>query len=156
MRPRVDAVIFRIDAHQHNWNPAPGDCHRMTPDDAILARPYAPNDPEPALRACGLQATVLIQAAATVCGSGHLPGIADATPGVAGVVGWMNFGAGTDRRTLERLAGYPKFVVFRPMIKDIPDGNRMLRDDVQRGHRAVEELNPAFDALGCPRHRASS
>ena len=99
-----------------------------------------------------MQATVLIQAAATVCESEYLLGIADATPGVAGVVGWVNFESSTDRRTLERLAGHPKFVGVRPMIKDIPDDNWMLRDDVQWGYRAVEELNLAFDVLGCPRH----
>lgn len=76
----------------------------MPPEDPILARTYAPNDLEPELKACGIEATVPVQAAATVCESEYLLGVADATPGVAGVVGWVKFEEHTDRRTLERLA----------------------------------------------------
>ena len=131
MRRQTDAAMVRIDAHQHYWNPARGDNHWMPPEDPILGRTYAPSDLEPELKACGVEATVLVQAAATVCESKYLLGIADATPCVAGVVGWVNFEEDTDRRTLERLAGHPKFVGVRPMIQDIPDDNWMLRDDVQ-------------------------
>ena len=144
--------MIRIDAHQHYWNPARGDYHWMPPEDPILARTYAPNDLEPELKACGIEATVLVQAAATVCESEYLLGIADATPSVAGVVGWVNFEEHTDRRTLERFAGHPKFVGVRPMIQDIPDVNWMLRDDVQWGYRAIKDLDLSFDALGFPRH----
>ena len=144
--------MIKIDAHQHYWNPARGDYGWMPKNDAILARPYGPHDLEPELKSNGICATILVQAAATVCETEYLLGLADSIPGVAGVVGWVDFEVPSDRKTLERLAGHPKFVGVRPMIQDIPDDDWMLRNDVQWGFRSVEELGLTFDALGFPRH----
>jgi L-fuconolactonase len=82
---------MKIDAHQHFWNPARGDYDWMPMDNEILARPYAPADLIPHLEGCGIDATVLVQAAATVHETEYMLGIADATPFVAGVVGWVDF-----------------------------------------------------------------
>lgn len=142
----------RIDAHQHFWNPARGDYDWMPMDNPVLARPYAPADLLPQLRAQGIDGTVLVQAAATVNESEYMLGIADATPEVLGVVGWVDFETPGDRAVLERLARHPKFKSVRPMIQDIADDDWMLRDDVQWAFRAVVELGLSFDALGFPRH----
>jgi L-fuconolactonase len=82
-------------------------------------------------------------------------GLADATPSVAAVVGWIDFENPADLAHLKRLAGHPKFVGVRPMIQDIPDDDWMLRDDVQWGFRALADLGLTFDALGFPRHLAN-
>lgn len=142
----------RIDAHQHYWNPARGDYDWMPQDDPVLARVYGPADLAPELAAQGIGRTVLVQAAATVAETDYLLGIADATPSVAGVVGWVDFERPEDRAVLERLAGHPKFLGVRPMIQDIPDVDWMLREDVQWGFRAVTDLGLSFDALGFSRH----
>ena len=145
-------VTSRIDAHQHFWNPARGDYDWMPMDNPVLARPYAPADLLPQLRAQGIDGTVLVQAAATVNESEYMLGIADATPEVLGVVGWVDFEKPGDRAVLERLARHPKFKSVRPMIQDIADDDWMLRRDVQWGFEAVAELGLGFDALGFPRH----
>ena len=142
----------KIDAHQHYWHPKRGDYDWMPMDNAILARPYHPADLEPMLARHGIGRTVLVQAAATVSETEYMLGIADATPSVAGVVGWVDFEDPADRAHLERLAAHPKFVGVRPMIQDIPDDDWMLREDVQWAYRAVIELDLSFDALGFPRH----
>lgn len=144
-----------IDAHQHYWNPSRGDYDWMPMDNPILARPYAPGDLVPHLKAHGIKATVLVQAAATVHETEYMLGIADATPNVAGVVGWIDFEKPEDLAHLKRLANHPKFLGVRPMIQDIPDVNWMLRDDVQWGFEAVSELGLTFDALGFPPHLAN-
>ncbi|MBF9032631.1 amidohydrolase family protein [Rhodobacterales bacterium HKCCE2091] len=141
-----------IDAHQHYWNPARGDYDWMPMDNPILARPYSPDDLIGDLSRHGIHRTVLVQAAATVVETEYMLGIADATPSVAGVVGWVDFENPADRATLARLAGHPKFKGVRPMIQDIPDVDWMLRDDVQWGFEAVVENDLALDALGFPRH----
>jgi L-fuconolactonase len=141
-----------IDAHQHYWNPGRGDYDWMPKDDPVLARPYAPSELEPQLAAHGIEGTVLVQAAATVNETEYLLGIADATPNVLGVVGWIDFEKPSDRAELERLSGHWKFKSVRPMIQDIPDDDWMLRRDVQWGFEAVAELGLGFDALGFPRH----
>ena len=146
---------MRIDAHQHFWNPARGDYFWMPKDDPLLARAYGPEDLGRHLKHHGIGRTVLVQAAATVHETEYMLGIADATPCVAGVVGWIDFEKPSDRAHLKRLAEHPKFRGVRPMIQDIPDDDWMLREDVQWGFRAVADLGLTFDALGFPRHLAN-
>lgn len=142
----------RIDAHQHYWNSGRGDYGWMPKDDPVLARTYGPGDLAPQLAAAGIDGTVLVQAAPTLAETEYMLGLADATPHVLGVVGWVDFEDPGQRRSLERLAGHGKFKGVRPMIQDIPDDDWMLRPDVEWGFRAVAELGLTFDALGFPRH----
>lgn len=144
-----------VDAHQHYWQPARGDYDWMPKDNKILARPYRPGDLAPHLERFAIAKTVLVQAAATVEETEYLLGIADATPSVAGVVGWIDFEKPDHLHHLRRLAGHPKFLGVRPMIQDIGDDDWMLRPDVQWGFEAVAELGLTFDALGFPRHLAN-
>ncbi|MEM9605238.1 MAG: amidohydrolase family protein [Pseudomonadota bacterium] len=141
-----------IDAHQHFWHPARGDYGWIPEGDPILDRPYGPADLAPALADCGVAQTVLVQAAPSVEETEYLLGIADTTPSVAGVVGWVSFEDPTHRSHLERLASHPKFLGVRPMIQDIEDVDWMLRDDIQWAFEALVDLDLSFDALGLPRH----
>ena len=143
---------MKIDAHQHLWQPARGDYDWMAKDDPVLARPYLPADLAPHLAAAGITRTVLVQAAATVNETEYMLGLADATPFVGAVVGWINFEDRRDLATLKRLANHPKFRGVRPMIQDIADDGWMLRDDIQWAFRAICDLGLSFDALGFPRH----
>lgn len=148
-------VPMQIDAHQHFWQPARGDYDWMPKGDPVLDRPYFPADLWPQIQAAGVDGTVLVQAAATVAETEYMLGIADATPFVRGVVGWVDFDRPGDLMTLKRLARHPKFKGVRPMIQDIPDDGWMLGDGVQWGFRAVADLGLTFDALGFPRHLAN-
>lgn len=143
---------MRIDAHQHFWQPARGDYDWMPKDNAILYRSYAPADLKATLDRHNLDGTIVVQAAASVHETEYMLGLADATPWIKGVVGWINFEDPGDIAHLTRLAAHPKFVGVRPMIQDIPDVNWMLRDDVQWAFRAVCDLGVTFDALGFPKH----
>jgi L-fuconolactonase len=143
-----------IDAHQHYWHPARGDYGWMPKGDPVLDRPYLPADLAPDLARHGITGTVLVQAAPTLAETEYMLGIADATPHVAAVVGWIDFNNLDDLRHLKRLASHPKFRGVRPMIQDIPDDAWMLRDEVQWAFRALADLGLTFDALGFPRHLA--
>ena len=92
-----------IDAHHHFWHPARGDYGWMPQDDPILSNPYGPAQLAAALKTTAVQRTVLVQAAPTVEESEYLLGIADATPQVAAVVGWINFEDASQLNTLTRL-----------------------------------------------------
>jgi L-fuconolactonase len=143
---------MRIDAHQHFWNPARGDYGWMPKGDAVLDRPYMPADLAPLVARAGIDRTVLVQAAPSIAETEYMLGLADATPTVAAVVGWVDFERPADRAELARLARHPKFRGVRPMIQDIPDDRWMLRDDIAWAFRAITELDLSFDALGFPRH----
>ena len=142
----------KIDAHQHFWQPLRGDYAWMPKDNAILNRAYAPDDLAPTLHQFGIDGTVLVQAAATVEETEYMLGLADATPQIKGVVGWVNFEDASHLAHLTRLAAHPKFLGVRPMIQDIPDVDWMRRDDVQWAYRAIIDLDLTFDALGFPQH----
>ncbi len=143
---------MKIDAHQHFWEPKRGDYGWMPQDNATLNRTYRPADLAPLLTEHNIDGTVLVQAAATVHETEYMLGLADATPSIKGVVGWIDFEKPADRKHLERLAQHPKFLGVRPMIQDIPDVNWMLRDDVQWAYQALIDLDLTFDALGFPQH----
>ncbi|MFK7868070.1 MAG: amidohydrolase [Roseobacter sp.] len=143
---------MRIDAHQHFWQPARGDYDWMPQDIAVLNRPYGPTDLAPALAAEGIAGTVLVQAAASVAETHYMLGLADATPSVLGVVGWVDFEAEDHRKVMQTFAAHPKFRGLRPMIQDIEDVDWMLRDDVQWAFDEMIEMDLTFDALGFPRH----
>ena len=148
-------MTILIDAHQHYWQPSRGDYGWMPKDDPILSQPYAPQDLQPALTAAGITKTVLVQAAPTIEETEYMLGIADATPSVGAVVGWIDFENQAHLRHLERLKNHPKFSGVRPMIQDIKDTDWMLRDDVQWGFAALSDLDLTFDALGFSRHLAN-
>lgn len=144
-----------VDAHHHFWQPARGDYGWMPEDDPVLSRPYGPADLAEALRSTGVHKTILVQAAPTLEETEYLLGLADATPHVAGVVGWIDFEDPAARRHLDRLSRHPKFKGVRPMIQDLPDDDWMLRDDIQWAFDALIDLDLTFDALGFPRHMAN-
>ncbi len=143
---------MQIDAHQHFWHPGRGDYAWMPKDDPILSRLYAPAELWPQMQAAGVAGTVLVQAAPTVAETEYMLGIADATPWVLGVVGWVDFEDQTQAATLRRLAGHPAFKGVRPMIQDLADDAWMHRADVQWAYGALIDNDLTFDALGFPRH----
>lgn len=146
---------MQIDAHQHFWNPARGDYDWMPKGHPIIDRPYGPADLAPELARHGIDRTIIVQAAASVEETAYMLGIADATPSVAGVVGWIDFEDPDQTHVLQRLAAHPKFLGVRPMIQDIADVDWMLRDDVDWAYSALAKLGLTFDALGFPRHLAN-
>ncbi len=144
-----------VDAHQHFWNPGRGDYDWMPPDNAVLNRLYMPADLAGTLQQNGVEATVLVQAAASVVETEYMLGLADATEFVRGVVGWVDFEDAGDFAVLKRLKGHRKFKGVRPMIQDIADEDWMLRGDVQWGFQALCDLDLTLDALGFPQHLAN-
>ena len=142
---------MQIDSHQHYWHPSRGDYGWM-PKDGPLARPWLPSDLAPHLDEAGVAQTVIVQAAPSVAETEYMLGIADTTPSVAGVVGWVDFEDPANRAVLDRLRQHPKFVGVRPMIQDIPDPDWMFKPEVQWAFEALIEFDLCFDALGFPIH----
>ena len=141
-----------VDAHQHFWHPARGDYGWIPEGDPVFDRPYAPGDLAPHLETFGIDRTILVQAAPSVEETEYLLGIADATPFVAGVVGWIDFEDPGEIATLRRLGAHPKCLGMRPMIQDLPDPDWMHRPDIQWAFEALIDLDLTFDCLGFPIH----
>lgn len=141
-----------IDAHQHFWQIDRGDYGWLTPELKVLYRNFMPDDLAPLLAQTGVDGTILVQAAPTIAETEFLLQIADETPSVLGVVGWVDFAAATAAEDIARLAAHPKLVGLRPMIQDISDDDWMLGADLTAAFEAMIEHNLVFDALVLPRH----
>lgn len=145
---------MRVDAHQHFWEIARGDYGWMESGAhlAPIRRDFLPADLEGYRTKHRIDLTVLVQAAPSIAETDYMLGLADATPWIAKVVGWVDFEDPDHRRHLERWARHAKFAGVRPMIQDIADIDWMHRADVQWAYDAIVALDLTFDALGFPRH----
>lgn len=141
-----------IDAHQHFWLLERGDYGWLTPELKPLYRDFAPDHLEPILSRNGVDATILVQAAPTLAETDFLLFMAEETPFVLGVVGWVDFTAPSAPADIARLAKHPKLVGLRPMIQNIPDDDWMLGSDLTPAFEAMIEHDLTFDALVLPRH----
>lgn len=143
---------MRIDAHQHFWAVARGDYGWLTPELDVIYRDFLPADLAPLLQDAGIDGTVLVQAAPTVAETEFMLFLADKTPFIKGVVGWVDFEDPTATDQIARLAEHDALVGLRPMIQDIPDPDWMLRADLAPAFEALMARDLTFDALTLPRH----
>jgi L-fuconolactonase len=143
---------MRIDSHQHFWLLSRGDYGWLTSDLAAIHRDHAPADLEPLLKTAHIDRTVLVQAAPTVAETDFLLRLAESTPFVAGVVGWVDFEADDAAHRIAALAARENLVGLRPMIQDIVDDRWMLSAAIRPAVEAMADEGLTFDALIRPRH----
>ncbi|CTQ57764.1 amidohydrolase family protein [Roseibium album] len=144
--------MTRIDAHQHFWDIARGDYHWLTPELGPIYRNFLPSDLAPNLEAHGISGTILVQAAPTLAETRFMLSLADNSPAVKGVVGWVDFESTDAPQIISDLAAHPALVGLRPMIQDIEDDDWMLRDNLTPAFEALIANDLTFDALTFPRH----
>jgi L-fuconolactonase len=138
---------MKVDAHQHFWRLRNSYASWPTPDLAPIYRDFQPDDLAPALECSGVEATILVQAAPSASETDDLLRLAEATPFVAGVVGWVDFAAPTASERIGRLANEPKFVGVRPMVQSISEPGWLLRPELGPAVTALIEHGLAFDGL---------
>ena len=136
-----------IDAHQHFWQIARGDYGWLTRDLEGLYRDYLPADLKPELAACGIEGTVLVQAAPTDAETEFLLDLAENSRVIYGVVGWAALDGDHAEPHIEILAGHPKLKGLRPMIQDIADLDWMLSARAGRGFAAMVNNGLRLDGL---------
>jgi 4-hydroxy-tetrahydrodipicolinate synthase len=141
-----------LDSHQHFWSLARGDYAWLTPDLEPLYRDFGPGDLEPLMREARVERTIVVQAAPTVAETRYLLGLADRTPWIAGVVGWIDLASRDAPRLLDDLQEHPAFRGVRPMIQDIPDPDWMLGAQLTPALGELERRSLTFDALVHPMH----
>jgi len=143
---------MRIDAHQHFWAVARGYYGWLTPDLGVIYRDFTPDDLAPMLKDVGIDGTVLVQAAPTVAETEYMLSLADETPFIKGVVGWVDFEAPDAAAQIAALDAHPALVGLRPMIQDIADPLWMLGDALTPAFTELAARGLTFDALTLPQH----
>src|SRR3569623_3644692 len=140
-----------IDGHQHFWDPARADYPWMEAAElSPIRRAFGPADLAPLLNQNGIDTSILVQCRSSVSETEEFLRIAAATPFVIGVVGWSDLTDGTLDETLVRLRALPgggRLVGIRHQVHDEADPDWLLREDVQRGLKAVFVHDLAYEIL---------
>ncbi len=143
---------MRIDAHQHFWQIARGDYDWMTDEVAMIRRDVLPAELAPALQRHRIDATVVVQAAATVSETEFLIDLAQKAHFIKGVVGWVDLDDPAAPQTLDRLRTNSVFKGVRPMLQDIADTDWILRPRIRANLEELAARGLRLDALVTPRH----
>lgn len=141
-----------IDAHQHFWKPDRGDYGWLTPELELLYRDFLPDDLAPLLARCGIEKTILVQAAPTEAETHFMLDLAANHEFIAGVVGWTDFEAPDAPERVAALADNRLLVGLRPMVQDIADDDWLAKPDLAPAFEACIAHGLVFDALVLPRH----
>ncbi|MDO6746723.1 amidohydrolase family protein [Gilvimarinus sp. 1_MG-2023] len=144
--------LFCIDSHQHFWRRSRGDYTWLTPNLGAIYADFMPEQLRDTLSRNGIDQTVLVQAAETDSETDFMLSIADATPFVAGVVGWVALEQVSAKQRLLDLSKRPKFKGIRPMLQAIDNVDWMLLPELDCHYKVLTELGLCFDALITPVH----
>jgi L-fuconolactonase len=144
--------MIRIDAHQHFWRLSERRGAWPPPSLAAIHRDFGPEDLAPLLAAAGVGGTVLVQSLPSLDDTRWLLEIAQATPFVKGVVGWVDFKAATAAQTIAELARHPLLKGLRPMLQDLPEDDWIADPAAIPAAQAMAKHGLVFDALVTPRH----
>jgi L-fuconolactonase len=139
-----------VDAHHHFWDPSRRDYPWMGDELAAIRKPFGPEDLKPLLVANGVGRTVLVQTIASLDETREFLATSAAVDFIAGVVGWVDLTDPEVGKTLSQLRRSPggnRLVGIRHQVHDEADDQWLLRDDVQRGLRAVGDADLAYDLL---------
>lgn len=144
-----------VDSHQHFWDPENGDYGWMQGADmAPIRHNFWPRELAPLLAQNGVDKTVIVQTWSSLDETRQFLDIAAETDFVAGVVGWADMTDPDLPATLAELKagnGGQYLVGVRHQVHDEEDADWLLRGDVQRGLRAVQQADLVYDLLTRPR-----
>lgn len=144
--------MIRIDAHQHCWQLAARAGQWPPASLAQIHRDFAPSDLAPLLAQHGIAATVLVQSLPSATDTRFLLELADATPFIGGVVGWVDLKAPDAAAQIALVARHPKLKGLRPMLQDLDDDDWIADPQLARAVAAMQAHGLTLDALVLPRH----
>ncbi len=142
---------MKIDSHQHFWNYDPARDTWITEEMSILKRDFLPEDLDRECQANGIDASIAVQADQSETETQFLLGLANCSPRIAGVVGWVDL---CSSKVAERLAFFSQFEKlrgFRHIAQAEPDERFLVRDDFVRGIAGLREFGFTYDILIYPK-----
>src|SRR5882724_1856009 len=143
---------MQIDTHQHFWIYDRREYGWIDDSMAALRRDFLPADLKPELERTGFQGCVAAQARQTVEETRWLLEMAEQSPFILGVVGWVDLRSPRLRFELESFAGKCKLVGVRHVVQSEPDERFLLQPDFLRGIAMLGEFDLAYDILIYTRH----
>lgn len=148
--------MSRIDAHQHFWTYSAAEYPWIGPGMERLAADHLPTDLEAVARPEGISGSIAVQARQSLAESHWLLELAEQSPFIRGVVGWVDLRSATVADDLAPLARHPRFVGVRHVVQDEPDPRFLLGEAFVRGLRTLWPLSLAYDLLLYPPQLAAA
>jgi L-fuconolactonase len=143
----------RIDSHHHLWQLGQFDYSWLdAPALSPIRRDFLPADLKPCLDEVHIDRTIVVQTQHDERENLWACELAERHAWIAGVVGWVDLASTDCRRQVEQCRTLGKFVGVRHVTQDEPDDNFIVRDDVVRGLRVLEQQRLPFDLLFYARH----
>ncbi len=143
---------MHIDAHQHFWIYNAGEYEWIDDSMATLRRDFLPNDLKLELESSGFQGSVAVQTRQSLEETRWLLELADNSPWILGVVGWVDLRSPDVRSQLKVLVQNPKLVGIRHIVQSEPDDRFLLQPDFLRGISALGDFDLAYDILIYTKH----
>ena len=141
-----------IDSHQHFWVYNETDYAWMGPEHGVLRRDFLPDHLGPLQDESGFDGSIAVQARQMIEETRWLLDIADSSPMVRGVVGWVDLRSDRLPDQLEEFDGRSKLCGVRHIVHDEPDDEFVLGAEFRRGVSALASHNLTYDLLLFPRH----
>jgi L-fuconolactonase len=141
---------MRLDSHQHFWRYSAAKYPWMKPEWPIR-RNFLPADLAPLLAKAGLDGSIAVQARQELKENDFLLGLADKSPVVKGVVGWVDLRSDAVDDQLRAFAVHAKAVGVRHVVQDEPDDEFMLRPEFVRGIGRLKQFDLTYDLLIYPK-----
>jgi L-fuconolactonase len=143
---------MRIDAHQHFWRYNADEFDWIDDSMTSLRRDFGPADLKLEMAGAGFQGSIAVQARQSLAETRWLLELAESSPLILGVVGWVDLRSPDVRSQLEEFAGNPKLVGVRHVVQAEPDDRFMLQPEFLRGVGVLEEFDLAYDILIFSKH----
>jgi len=142
-----------IDAHQHFWELGRFDTRWLeVPQHRPICRNFLPADLQPLLAAAGVTHSVFVQTQHNLDENRWALALADQHDWIAGVVGWIDLASPRCEEQLLEFRRHPKFVGVRHITQDEPDDDFIIRPEILRGLRVLEQHQVPFDLLFYVKH----
>ncbi len=139
-------VLNVIDAHHHLWKYSASEYGWITPEMNVLRQDFLLQQLEQATRSAGVSGTVAVQARQSLEETEWLLSLADATPLIQGVVGWLPLASEELSALLQRFSTKGKLKGLRHVVQDEPD-DFLLDEAFNRGIAALESTGLVYDIL---------
>jgi|SRR5215469_2080793 len=143
---------MRIDAHQHFWIYNPVEYEWIDESTSALRRNFLPEDLRPELSNADFQGSIVVQARQTLEETRWLLELADISPNILGVVGWVDLCSPQCRSQLETLSKNLKLVGIRHIVQSEPDDRFLLRRAFLDGITLLEQFDLTYDILIYTKH----
>lgn len=137
----------RIDSHHHLWAINEVDYGWMTDAHQSIRRDFLLSEMQAAFASGGVDGSVVVQARQMPEETEWLLGLADVSPLIRGVVGWVPLMQDAGEPFLERFAAHPKLKGVRHVVHDEPDDDFILGAEFNRGIRRLATYGLAYDLL---------